>query len=180
MEAGDRYVRVAGLSDMQSRWRALMKSAKLEAKLTKGLDSGHVVFVDADYCADKAADSAAGRIGASLAELCPPAKGVGVRFQLDLGRLFAMVRPDLAGRAVSDLALCCRGQRSVVLAMVTPRATPPEELGKLRAAADGIVRVWSEGSYSFLQVVKTVNSVRTPVYAIKQVPRPPFVKIIEA
>ncbi len=180
METGDRYVRVAGVSDTQSRWRALMKSAKLEAELKKGLDSGHVVFVDADYCADKAADSTAGRIGASLAELCPPEKGVGIRFQLDLGRLFAMVRPDLASRAVSDLALCCRGQRSVVLGMVAPRSTPPEELGKLRAAADGIVRVWSEGSYSFLQVVKTVNSARTPVYAIRQMPQPPFVKIIEA
>ncbi len=179
LETGDRYVRLAAASDKHSRWRALMKSAGLEAKLKKGLDSGQVVFVEADHCAEKAADSLGGRIGDTIAELCPPEEGVGIRFQVDLGRLFAFMPPQQAGQAVSDLTVCCRGQRSVVLGLVSPHGAPHDQLEKLRASADGIVRVWSEGSYSFLQVVKTVNSVRTPVFAIKQTPQPPFVEIIK-
>jgi circadian clock protein KaiC len=179
LEAGDRYVRIGGASDKHSRWRALMKSAGLEAKLEKGLKSGQVVFVDADCCAEKAADSTASRICAIMDELCPPDKEAGIRFQLDLGRLFAFLPPDQAAQAVLDLATCCRGLRSAVVGLVSPRGAPADHLEKLRATADGIVRVWSEGSYSFLQVVKTVNSARTPVYAIRQKPKPPFVEIIE-
>jgi hypothetical protein len=55
---------------------------------------------------------------------------------------------------------------------------PSEDLEKLRAAADGLVRVWSQGNYSFLQVQKTVNSVRTPVYSLHQIGEPPFIEIL--
>lgn len=179
VEAGDRYVRIASQSDKRSRWRALMKSAGLETKLKKGLESGQVVFVNAEHCAEKAADSLAGRIADTMAELCPTEKGVGIRFQVDLARLFAFVPPEQASKAVSALTSCCRGLRSVVLGLVSPHGAPHEQIEKLRATADGIVRVWSEGSYTFLQVVKTVNSARTPVFVIKQITQPPFVEIIQ-
>lgn len=178
VEAGDRYVRVAGAGHEQSRWRALLKAAGAEASLTEGLKSGRVVFVDAEYCVEKAADSAAGRIANTMAELCPPKKDTGVRFQIDLGRLFSVLPPEQAATTVSDLTACCRGMRSVVLGMVSPQGAPANQLERIRAYADGIVRVWSEGSYSFLQVVKAVNSARTPIYAIKQIPESPFIHII--
>jgi len=65
-----------------------------------------------------------------------------------------------------------------VLGMINPSAVPAEELEKVRAAADGIVRVWSQGNYSFLQVLKTANSVRTPVYSVHQTATPPFIEIL--
>jgi hypothetical protein len=64
------------------------------------------------------------------------------------------------------------------MGVVSPRVASMDQLEKLRTAADGIVRVWTEGSYTYLQVVKTVNSARTPVYAINQIPSPPFVEIM--
>ena len=65
-----------------------------------------------------------------------------------------------------------------MMGVVSPRTVGEDQLEKLRTAADGIIRVWTEGSYSFLQVLKTVNSARTPVYAIRQIRQPPFVEIV--
>ena len=105
--------------------------------------------------------------------------GPGIRFQVNVSRLFALMSSEEADTIVVDLASRCRESRSVVLGTVSPHGVPADHLAKLRAAADGIVRVWSEGSYSFLEVVKTVNSARTPVYAIRQIPEPPFIEIME-
>ncbi len=180
VEAGDQYVRIAAQSDKQSRWRALMKSAGLESKLTKGLRDGQIAFVGSHGCSGEKDKSREGIMADEIEALCPPDKGPGVRFQIDITRLFAFMAPEKAHKAMRDLTSRCRGGRSVIVGLVSPRGTPHEELEMLRAAADGIVRVWSEGSYAFLQVVKTVNSARTPVFAIKQIPRPPFVEIIQS
>ncbi len=61
---------------------------------------------------------------------------------------------------------------------MSPSALPCEEMERLRALADGMVRVWTDGNYSFLQVTKTANSVRTPVYSVHQITHPPFIEIL--
>jgi len=93
--------------------------------------------------------------------------------------LFAFMSPAEANASFVRLTSECRGRRSVVVGSVSPQGFPVEHLEKLRAAADGIVRVRSEGSYTFIQVVKTVNSARTPVYVMRQIAQPPFVEIME-
>ncbi|NIR00124.1 MAG: hypothetical protein GTN78_07955 [Gemmatimonadales bacterium] len=179
LEAGDRYVRIAAQSDTQSRWRALMNTAGMDARLEDAVEAGQVVFLGSQREETTQGGRLAESIAAELDRLCPPEQGDGIRFQVNVSRLFAFMSPEEANATFVNLTSRCRASRSVVLGAVSPRGAPPDQLEKLRAAADGIVRVWSEGSYSFLQVVKTVNSARTPVYAIRQIPRPPFIEIME-
>ena len=179
LETGDRYVRIGAQSDGKSRWRALMKSAGMADQLEKGIDAGQVVFLGSEREETTPERPLAKSIADELARLCSPGQGAGVRFQVNVSRLFALLSPEEADATMVTLASRCRATRSVVLGAVSPHGAPAEQLAKLRAAADGIVRVWSEGSYSFLEVVKTVNSARTPVYAIRQTPQPPFIEIME-
>jgi len=179
LEAGDRYVRIAAESDERSRWRALLKAAGLEEKLKQGVKSGQVVFLGSQPEETAGQAPLVQSIAEQLTRLCERPEAGSVRFQVNLSRLFAFMSPAEANASFVSLTSRCRSQRSMVVGSVSPQGFPVEHLEKLRAAADGIVRVRSEGSYTFIQVVKTVNSARTPVYLMRQVAKPPFVEIIE-
>lgn len=168
LEAGDRYVRIAGQSDDKSRWRALMKSAGMERRLRRATQNDEIRFLEPD----------GETLFAELDQLCATAGAKTTRIQVDVSRLFAFLAPQQAFSALLNLTARCRRAKAVVFGVVSPRAAPDEQLEKLRAACDGIVRVWTEGSYSYLQVVKTVNSARTPAYALNHIPQPPFVQIM--
>ena len=114
----------------------------------------------------------------TLTKICDAAGETPVRLQIDISRLLTLLAPGEGYRHVANLAATCRERQAVVLGLVTPSAVPGDDLEKLRAAADGIIRVWSQGNYSFLQVMKTVNSVRTPVYSLHQISTPPFIEIL--
>ncbi len=178
LEAGDRYVRVAGQSDERSRWRALMKAAGLEDRVQQSHSQGQLVFVGPSREDAAQNKPSAQAMKEELSALCPT-KDTAMRFQVNYTRLSALMPPSETDNIFMSLIARCRGTRAVVLASVNPRGLAPEQIEKLRAAADGIIRIWTEGSYSFLQVVKTVNSARTPVYAIRQIPNPPFIEIME-
>jgi circadian clock protein KaiC len=178
LETGDRYLRIAGQSDETSRWRALVKAAGLEDRLQQGLASGDIVFLGV-ACEEHAANASPDEcITSQLERLCQPDERTRARFDVDISRLFAFLPPGEASAAVARLTGHCRASKSVILGSVSPLSLPADQLEKLRAAADGIVRVWSEGSYSYLQVVKTVNSARTPIYAIREISQPPFIEIL--
>ncbi len=178
LEVGDFYVRVAGQSDQKSRWRAFMKQAAMEQSLQKGLDSGEVTLLWPGGKDDSEQSHSPAVLRKEIERICTQASKKRLRIQADVSRLFALSPPGQGYAAFSSLAALCRGMEAVVLGVVSPRAVPTEQLAKLRTVADGIVRVWTEGSYSYLQVLKTVNSARSPVYAISHLPRPPFMEIM--
>ena len=178
LEAGDFYLRVAGQSDQKSRWRAFLKQAGMEQSLQKGLDSGEVTLLWPGGKDDAEPPHAVETLQKEIERICAQASERSVRIQADLSRLFALLPLEQGYAAFSSLIALCQSMRAVVLGVVSPRAVPTEQLAKLRTAADGIVRVWTEGSYSYLQVLKTVNSARSPVYAINQMPKPPFIEIM--
>lgn len=177
LEAGDFFVRVAGDSRQRSRWRALMKEAGVEKSLQKGLDSGRVTLLWAGG-RDDTEQASSQALGEEINRACAQASGGNLRIQADLSRLFALLPPEQAHALFSSLTALCQDTKTVVLGVVSPRTVPPQQLAKLRTAADGLVRVWTEGNYSYLQVLKTVNSARTPAYATIQTPRPPFIEIV--
>ncbi|MBN1459400.1 MAG: hypothetical protein JXA57_07675 [Armatimonadetes bacterium] len=178
LETGDHYLRLAGLSDETSRWRALVKAAGMEDRLQQAVTAGDIRLVGTD-CVEKEAEVPSGEcMTKEVRELCPSGNYSRTRMDVDISRLFAFLPQDEASAAVAQIAAHCRASKSVVLASVNPHSLPHGELEKLRASADGIVRVWSEGSYSYLQVIKTVNSARTPIYAIREISQPPFVEIL--
>jgi circadian clock protein KaiC len=178
LEAGDIYVRVAGQSDERSRWRALMKAAHLEQAFLRGLESRQARLVWTQAAGAQADSLTPDTLRSELEGLAASAPGRPMRVEVDLSRLFSLL-PEPAGyQAFLNLAARSRDTKSVLLGLVNPRAVAPDALEKLRTAADGIVRIWTEGSYSYLQVLKTINSARTPVYAINQVPESPFLEIM--
>jgi len=178
LETGDTYVRVAGQTDGSSRWRALMRKAGLEQRLQSGVESGKVVFVWGSEPAPCGGVLTPDAFVGRLEGVFSSANERALRMQVDVSRLLALMEPGQGCRALLDAVARCRGLQGVVLGTVSPRAVQPDELERLRATADGIVRVWTEGSYTYLQVVKTVNSARSPVYVVKQTPEPPFIEII--
>jgi circadian clock protein KaiC len=178
LETGDRYIRLAGPSDGTSRWRALVNAAGSENSLQQGIASGNIVFLGTGR-GERGTDVAPAEwITEEVERLCPAEERSRMRFDVDISRLFAFLPQDEASAVVASVASHCRASRSVVLGTVNPHSLPLKEFEKLRASADGIVRVWSEGSYSYLQVIKTVNSARTPIYAIREVSQPPFIEIL--
>jgi KaiC/GvpD/RAD55 family RecA-like ATPase len=176
LEAGDTYLRVAGKSDARSAWRALLRSANLAAVWERAVSSQQAMLLWPGASEDGAA--AAETLATTLAAAFAKAGDTPLRVQVDISRLFTLLPPGEGYREALKLAACCREKQAVVLGTVNSSAVPREELEKLRAAADGIVRVWTEGNYSYLQVMKTVNSVRTPVYSIHQKGEPPFIEIL--
>ncbi len=99
------------------------------------------------------------------------------RLLLDVTRLFsadeALFYETLA--LVPDLLQRYRG---VCLAFLNPEAVPADACERLRSEADGIVRLWTEGGYKYIQVAKTVNSVLTPVSTVVETNSPPYLKIL--
>jgi circadian clock protein KaiC len=177
IEVGDVYVRVAGPSDEKSRWRALMKVSGMEEKLARRVASGEVAFLATGGGGEETAVTPES-LDREVCRLCASAGDRRVRVEVDISRLLALLPPGEGYPALVRLASECRAAQAVVLGVVSPRAVSPDQLEKLRTAADGIVRLWTEGSYSYLQVAKTVNAARTPVYAINQIAKPPFIEIM--
>jgi circadian clock protein KaiC len=177
LAAGDVYIRIAGRSE-QSRWRALMKAAGLEEALERQVEAGQAKFLWTHAAGTKAETLTPESFMAELDQLTRGEGGRPRRLQVDLSRLFSLFPESVGYQAFINLAANIRNTKAVLLGMVSPHVVPPNELEKLRTTADGIVRIWTEGSYSYLQVMKTVNSARTPVYAINQIPEAPFLEII--
>jgi len=173
LEAGDAYLRVAGKSDARSAWQALVKQAGLEQPLAQAIARGQATLLWPDGSAAAGPD-----ITTTVSNIAARAGDTPVRVQVDITRLHSLLTPEDAQRQLSNLANFCRDRQAVVLGTVSPSAVPCDEMEKLRALADGIVRVWTDHNYSFLQVMKTANSVRTPVYSIHQIGQPPFIEIL--
>lgn len=106
-----------------------------------------------------------------------PAPSGKTRLQMDLTR---MVPTDPGGffPNLARLLDLNRQHGGVAMGLMNPRAVPAESVERIRAAADGIIRVWTQGNYNYIQAVKTVNSVRAPIQLFVEVPQPPFVQLL--
>lgn len=178
IEAGDIYVRLAGQAGERSRWRALLRATGIEAALRRALEQGQVVFICGGGPEEADQPLARDTLEAEIRRVCGQVHDHPARVQVDISRLMGLLPPEEGLAVLTNVIGHCRRSHVVMLGVVSPRVVPPDQLEKLRTAADGIVRIWTEGSYSFLQVVKTINSARTPVYAIREIPEPPFLEIV--
>jgi len=177
LATGDVYIRVAAPSDLTSRWRTLLDMPGKE-QLQRGIDNGQVTFLWPEGGLSAFDTLNLDSFRGEVSRLCVQAGQRAVRVQVDISQLLALVTSEEGYRTLAYLAASCRKGRAVLMGVVSPNAVAAQQLEKLRTVADGIVGVWTEGNYSFLQVRKTVNSARTPVYAVRQIPRPPFLEIL--
>jgi circadian clock protein KaiC len=103
-----------------------------------------------------------------------------LRVFIDLTRTLAGMTSDEFLRNLSTtLTESLRERGAVAMATLNPDVTDRQSVERIRSLADGIVRVWQEGPYNYLQVVKTINSVRTPVIAFLEIAEPPYIELLE-
>jgi circadian clock protein KaiC len=108
------------------------------------------------------------------------AAGRKLRVFLDLTRILAGMASDEFLRNLSNvLSESLRERSAVAMATLNPEVTDRQSVERIRSLADGIVRVWRDGPYNYLQVLRTVNSVRTPVVAFIEIAEPPFIELLE-
>ena len=100
------------------------------------------------------------------------------RLIINLSRLLLRMEDKDVHALLARLLELNHRYHGVCLGVINSRIVDEESWERIRAAADGIVRVWSEGNYYYVQVRKTVNSVSTPVYAFQEIPEPPFMRIL--
>lgn len=99
------------------------------------------------------------------------------RLVLDVTRLLTGVDDDVFFAVLGPVQDMLQRYGGVCMGFLNPEAVSVSAREKLRTEADGIVRMWKEGHYSYIQVVKTVNSVQTPVCNIMETNVPPHVRI---
>ncbi len=178
LESGDSYLRIAAASEPGSRWRMLMELAGEDERLEEAIKSEKALMLWPGGTRASEGPLAREEFRAQVDHMCKRIGDRRARVQVDITELLSLLPPDEGYRPLAYLTSRCRERRAVMIGVVSPGAVVPDQLEKLRTAADGIVRVWTKGSYAFLQVQKTVNSARTPVYAIRQIQQPPFIEIV--
>jgi hypothetical protein len=101
-----------------------------------------------------------------------------VRVGLELSPLVISLGMDNLLSLLSRILSISQNYGSVVSGIIQTGLMREQAMAQVRSLADGIVRIWMHGDFNYLQVIKTVNSVRTRVQAIMETPEPPYLKII--
>jgi circadian clock protein KaiC len=102
-----------------------------------------------------------------------------VRVFLNIMRALGAVERESFLRDLAILADALRERGAIAVATLNSDVFSRQEVERIRSLADGIIRIWREGTYNYLQVIKTVNSARTPVVAFLEVAEPPFIELLE-
>ena len=101
-----------------------------------------------------------------------------VRVGLELSPLVISLGMDNLLSLLSRILSISQNYGSVVSGIIQTGLMREQAMAQVRSLADGIIRIWMHGDFNNLQVIKTVNSVRTRVQAIMETPEPPYLKII--
>lgn len=102
------------------------------------------------------------------------------RLYLDFTRLLTTLDETFTQeRILTPVLEMIQQYGGVCLGMLNADAVPPAVRARLQMEADGIVRMWKEDNYTYIQVVKTVNSVLTPICTLVETNTPPFLKILQ-
>jgi len=117
-------------------------------------------------------------IAASLKEI--QSRGPGgakTRVFIDLTRMLVGTASEEFLRQLNSLADSLHESGAVAMATLNRDVVDRRVLERIRVLADGIISIWREGSYNYLQVLKTVNSVRTPVVAFLEAGQAPYIEL---
>jgi len=178
LAAEDSYVNINGHAGME-QLEDLPGWAELQQHLEQAEKAGRVHFLSSAPPGQMLETLEAAYQRAEMA--APVAEGAAVpqrtRVQLDLTRMVPM-DPNGFFPALARVLDLNRKFGGVAMGMLNPRSVDEESAERIRAAADGIVRVWTEGNYHYIRAVKTVNSARAPIQMFVEVPEPPFVELL--
>lgn len=101
------------------------------------------------------------------------------RLFLDFTRLLTTIDEEMFFSVLAPVLDMIQQYGGMCLGFISPNAVPTSAHEKLLNEADGIVRMWKEGNFKYIQVVKTVNSVSTPVNSIMETNESPYIKMMQ-
>jgi len=101
------------------------------------------------------------------------------RLLLDFTRLATAMEEEFIYDVLPPILDMIRRNDGVGIGLLNPLAILSATRERLLMEADGIVRLWKEGNYTFIQVVKTVNSVQTPVHCVVESNLPPYLHVLQ-
>lgn len=101
------------------------------------------------------------------------------RLFLDITRLLSVMDEDIFSAIFTPVLDMIQQYGGVCLGFLNPQAVPASARETLQTEADGIVRMWKDDNYRYVQVMKTVNSVLTPVHCLVETNTPPYIKILQ-
>ncbi|MHB0937528.1 MAG: RAD55 family ATPase [Armatimonadota bacterium] len=99
------------------------------------------------------------------------------RVLLDCSRLSTALNDGFIYGVLNPVLEMVQKYGGVCVGLVNPEAMSPDTRARLLMEADGIVRLWREGNYTYVQVIKTVNSVLTPVHCLVETNTPPYLLV---
>lgn len=100
------------------------------------------------------------------------------RLFLDVTRLLTTIDDDLFFALLTPLLDMIQLYDGVCIGFLNPDAVPTSAREKLLNEADGIIRLWSQQQYKYIQVNKTVNSVITTINAVQETNQAPYLRIL--
>lgn len=193
--AGDTYFELATMETRLDKLAQLAKSYGMDSDLQEAVEAGsiHIVNLLAEEADDTApvfgalddedsreSEESLYKAIDQLDELFQQtSKTNRGRLLLDVTRLLTTVDEETFFALLGPVLDMIQHYGGICVGFLSPDAVPVSAREKLLIEADGIVRVWKEANYKYIQVVKTVNSVLTPVNSIIETNEPPYLKILQ-
>jgi circadian clock protein KaiC len=195
--AHDRFFEIAASGTRRDKLLQLAQSYGMQSDLQAALDAGQVQFIhllgeqEEEGYQLPVSDEERAEMGEGdeetffqaidqLDELFQQtSRSTRGRLFLDLTRLLASVDESIFFAVLEPILDMVRQYGGVCVGFLSPEAIPISAREKLLTEADGIVRMWKEQNYHFIQVVKTVNSVLTPVNSLIEINTPPYLRIMQ-
>jgi circadian clock protein KaiC len=194
VRANDLLFELVSSGSRKERLRSAAQSFGLQDDVNSALDSGVVRIInlfgeemetalpllsppeDEEMEGDDAVFEALNQLDQAFQQTSLSQRG---RVFLDMTRLLTAVDDDLFFIVLNAVSDMIKQYGGVCLGFVNPDAIPSSTREKIRMQTDGIVHMWKDGNYKYVQVVKTVNSVLTPIHGIVETVSPPFVKLLQ-
>jgi circadian clock protein KaiC len=181
LESGDIWVHIGALGTLTREIRALLMGLGCSGSLTEeAIKQGRLKFLGPVSTHGKSpASLAEAEILTQVEELYQTAgKRQKVRLVIDVSTLLINLGGETTIDLLSKLQELTDCYGGVALSLLNPKLASDDTLAKIRRLASGIVRVWKEGNFDYLQVLKTINSVRTRIVPILEIPDPPYLQIL--
>ncbi|NIM04565.1 MAG: hypothetical protein GTO55_01430 [Armatimonadetes bacterium] len=180
IEAGDIWVQVGSAPALSQEVCVHLRGLGIGAgSLEEKIKNGTVRIIGPVGSADEAGNCSAEDVIKTLEEIFLSLRErQKLRLQIDLSSLAISLGLNDLLDLLSHLLGISRCYGGVSLGLIQPHLVGEETLGKVRSLADGIVRIWKQGDFDYLQILKAVNSVRTRVQTILEIPDPPYLRIV--
>jgi len=198
VRSGDLFLEITTSSMRAEKLLHLAQSYGMRDELEQAMVSGDIQIINAleldeeaekDYALPNLPEEAEEYLDRGETALMDAVARLEEAFQVTSatrrGRLFIDVTGLLAGldesmffAVLSPVLDLLQQYGGICLGFLNPGAVPDSARQKLLTEVDGIVRVWREGYYNYIQVKKTVNSVMTLVNVLTETNTPPYVKLL--